>query len=336
MTTRLAGNDTVFLAFNRGTEEGGAGNPAPADENRYATDYLWNRVFSPDAWLRIIGRFLHMEKIPSEDFHGRRRTEEALIFPRFHQWEVVNALVDATRREGPGHRYLVQHSAGSGKSNSIAWTAHQIAALYSEDGGKLFNSVIVVTDRTVLDSQLQDTIYQFEHAEGVVRPISRDLGNQSKSEQLADALANQTRIIIVTIQTFPALFDALDKRPELAEGHYAVIADEAHSSQTGASAGKLKALLGTDLPDDEELSAEELLDEAVASRRPNERISYYAFTATPKAKTLELFGRPPDPSLPASADNLPQPFHVYSMRQAIEEGFILDGLAHGVDVERLG
>jgi len=290
MTTKLAGKDTFFLPFNRGTEEGGAGNPPAPDEHSYATAYLWEQVFAPDAWLKVLGRFLHLEKKTSEDFHGRRHTKETLIFPRYHQWEVVNRLVQATLAEGPGRRYLVQHSAGSGKSNSIAWCAHQLANLYAEDGTKLFNSVIVVTDRTVLDSQLQETIYQFEPAHGVVRPITRDIGNQSKSEQLAEALASNTRIIIVTIQTFPALFDALDKRPQLAEGHYAVIADEAHSSQTGSSASKLKALLAAAgepaEDDDDEISAEAMLDAAVASRRPSERISYYAFTATPKAKTL--------------------------------------------------
>lgn len=342
MTTRLAGKDTFFLPFNRGTEEGGAGNPPAPDANSYATAYLWEEVFAPDAWLKVLGRFLHLERKTSEDFHGHRTTKETLIFPRYHQWEVVNRLVQATLAEGPGLRYLVQHSAGSGKSNSIAWVAHQLANLYAGDGTKLFNSVIVVTDRTVLDSQLQDTIYQFEHAHGVVRPITRDIGNQSKSEQLAEALASNTRIIIVTIQTFPALFDALDKRPQLAEGHYAVIADEAHSSQTGSSASKLKALLAAageatgngegerEGSGELEVSAEAMLDAAVASRRPSERISYYAFTATPKAKTLELFGRPPDPDLPASADNKPEPFHLYSMRQAIEEGFILDVLRNYV------
>ena len=200
---------------------------------------------------------------------------------------------------------------------------------YDDAGQRLFNSVIVVTDRTVLDSQLQNTIYQFEHAQGVVRRINRDVGNQSKSEQLAEALAEQTRIIVVTIQTFPALFDALDKHPKLAGGRYAVIADEAHSSQTGASASKLKQILGSDAPEAaeaEELSGADLLDAAVQARSPNERISYYAFTATPKARTLELFGRVPDPSQPPSAANAPEAFHVYSMRQAIEEGFILDVL----------
>lgn len=326
MTTKLAGKDTFFLPFNLGSAEGGAGNPPPVDDSQYATGYLWQRLFQPDAWLKVLGRFLHMEKKTSEGFDGTPVTKETMIFPRYHQWEVVNQLINTTRAEGPGKRYLIQHSAGSGKSNSIAWTAHQLASLYDDAGQRLFNSVIVITDRTVLDKQLQDTIYQFEHAQGVVKQINRETSSQSKSEQLAEALAEQTRIIIVTIQTFPALFDALDKYPKLASGRYAVIADEAHSSQTGSSASKLKQILGSDALDAEEVSAEELLDAAVQARQPNERISYYAFTATPKAKTLELFGRAPDSTVPPSADNKPEAFHLYSMRQAIEEGFILDVL----------
>lgn len=330
MTTKLAGRDTFFLPFNQGSAEGGAGNPPPPNENSYATGYLWQQLFQPDAWLKVLGRFLHLQKPKEEDFDGNITAKEKMIFPRYHQWQVVNQLIDTTRQEGAGQRYLIQHSAGSGKSNSIAWSAHQLASLYDNTGHKLFSSVIVVTDRTVLDSQLQDTIYQFEHAQGVVVPITRAGTSQSKSEQLAEALTNQTRIIIVTIQTFPALFDALDKYPALASGRYAVIADEAHSSQTGSAASKLKAILGNDHPEHEEISAEDLLDAAVQARRPNDRISYYAFTATPKAKTLELFGRPPNPALPASADNKPEAFHLYSMRQAIEEGFILDVLLNYV------
>lgn len=326
MTTKLAGKDTFFLPFNRGTADGGAGNPPPATEATYATSYLWEQLFQPDAWLKVMGRFLHLEQKTIEHFDGTRTTKETLIFPRYHQWQVVNQLIEATHQEGAGNRYLIQHSAGSGKSNSIAWAAHQLAAMYDDTGNKLFSSVIVITDRTVLDSQLQDTIYQFEHAQGVVVPVNRESTSQSKSEQLAEALAAQTRIIIVTIQTFPALFDALDKYPALASGRYAVIADEAHSSQTGSAASKLKAILGSDQPDPEDVSAEDLIDAAVQARGTCERISYYAFTATPKSKTLELFGRPPNPHLPPSADNKPEAFHVYSMRQAIEEGFILDVL----------
>lgn len=326
MTTQLAGKDTFFLPFNQGTKDGGSGNPAPKTENTYATAYLWEQLFQPDTWLKVLGRFLHLQKPKEEDFDGSVKPKEKLIFPRYHQWQVVNQLIDTTRHEGAGQRYLIQHSAGSGKSNSIAWTAHQLASLYDDSGQKLFSSVIVVTDRTVLDSQLQDTIYQFEHAQGVVVPITREGTSQSKSEQLAEALSSKTRIIIVTIQTFPALFDALDKYPDLASGRYAVIADEAHSSQTGSAASKLKAILGSDHPDTEGLSAEDLMDAAVQARGPCDRISYYAFTATPKAKTLELFGRPPNPHQPPSVDNKPEPFHLYSMRQAIEEGFILDVL----------
>lgn len=327
MTTRLDGKATYFLPFNQGGDDGGAGNPAPPDKDTYATAYLWQEVFQRDAWLTILGRFLHLDRQEIQHFDGSKDVKETLIFPRYHQWQAVTRLIGTTRAEGAGLRYLIQHSAGSGKSNSIAWLAHQLASLYDASGAnKLFNSVVVVTDRTVLDSQLQNTIYQFEHAQGVVQPITRDIGNQSKSEQLAEALSKQTRIIIVTIQTFPALFDALDKYPELASGQYAVIADEAHSSQTGSSATKLKAILGADRTDAEEVSTEELLDAAVQARKPSEHISYYAFTATPKAKTLELFGRPPNSDQPADEGNLPEPFHLYSMRQAIEEGFILDVL----------
>ncbi|MEO1386695.1 MAG: type I restriction endonuclease [Cyanobacteria bacterium J06634_6] len=362
MTTKLAGQNTFFLPFNQGTKDNGAGNPTPTKATDYATSYLWNKLFQPDAWLKILGRFIHLQKDKKEDFDGSLKVKETLIFPRYHQWEVVNKIIDTTRREGPGNRYLIQHSAGSGKSNSIAWSAHQLASLYergSEKGttdfyaeapaktapvkatdNKLFSSVIVVTDRTVLDSQLQDTIYQFEHANGVVLPITREGTSKSKSEQLADALKDKVRIIIVTIQTFPALFEALDKYPTLASGRYAVIADEAHSSQTGSAASKLKAILGSSELEEkaqketrEEISAEELLDAAVQARRPSDTISYYAFTATPKAKTLELFGRPPNPALPPSEDNKPEPFHLYSMRQAIEEGFILDVLLNYTDYD---
>jgi len=350
MTTQLKGDRTFFLPFNQGTQDGGAGNPPAANESSYATSYLWQQLFQPDEWLKILDRFVHLQQEEEEAFDGTLKTKETMIFPRYHQWQVVNKLVRTTQTEGAGKRYLVQHSAGSGKSNSIAWSAHQLAALYTNQNNnsddndrnqKLFSSVIVITDRTVLDSQLQDTIYQFEHKKGVVLPINREETSKSKSEQLADALSAQTRIIIVTIQTFPALFDALDKHPTLAKGRYAVIADEAHTSQTGSAANKLKAVLtsntlkreqpeneATNLEDSnsEELSAEELIDLAVQARGPSDRISYYAFTATPKSKTLELFGRPTNPALPPSKENLPGPFHVYSMRQAIEEEFILDVL----------
>ncbi|ANQ16277.1 restriction endonuclease subunit R [Vibrio natriegens] len=327
MATKLVGEETFFLPFNKGTHDGGKGNDIPEDENRYATDYLWNEVLTPDNLLNIIGRFIHLQIEEKEDWEGRKTKKETLIFPRYHQWDVATKLVDAAIVEGTGNKYLIQHSAGSGKSNSIAWTAHQLSTLHDEKGNKQFDSVIVVTDRTVLDDQLQDTIYQFEHADGVVGRINRKEGDGSKSEKLASALETSQPIIIVTIQTFPHVLKAIENSTSLKERRYAIIADEAHSSQTGATARQLKEVLMTDEADDDtELSSEDILDATVAARRGSANLSYYAFTATPKPKTLELFGRRPDPEQPASKRNLPVAYHTYSMRQAIEEGFILDVL----------
>ncbi|TMO53743.1 type I restriction endonuclease subunit R [Pseudoalteromonas phenolica] len=327
MATKLAGDDTFFLPFNKGTSEGGAGNDIPSDENRYATDYLWNEVLTPDNLLNIIGRFIHLQIEEKEDWEGRKSKKETLIFPRYHQWNVVTELIGAAIEEGTGNKYLIQHSAGSGKSNSIAWTAHQLSTLYDTNGNKQFHSVIVVTDRTVLDDQLQDTIYQFEHADGVVGRINNKEGDGSKSEKLASALESSQPIIIVTIQTFPFVLRAIENSTSLKERNYAVIADEAHSSQSGSTARQLKEVLMTDEADDDtELTSEDILDATIAARRGSANLNYYAFTATPKAKTLELFGRLPKPELPASKQNKPEAFHVYSMRQAIEEGFILDVL----------
>ncbi|CAM3920651.1 type I restriction endonuclease subunit R [Rheinheimera salexigens] len=327
MATRLEGDNTFFLPFNKGTAEGGAGNDVPADINQFATDYLWNEVLLPDNLLNILARFIHLEIEDKEDWEGRRYKKETLIFPRYHQWDVVSKLVNAARSEGPGQKYLIQHSAGSGKSNSIAWSAHQLSALHTAEGNKLFDSIIVVTDRTVLDDQLQETISQFTATEGVVGRINRTEGDGSKSEKLAAALESSQPIIIVTIQTFPYVLKAIENSVSLKERNYVVIADEAHSSQTGSTARQLKEVLMIDSKgEDEELSADDILDAAVASRKASKNLSYLAFTATPKTKTLELFGRLPDPSQPASKTNKPEAYHVYSMRQAIEEGFILDVL----------
>ena len=327
MTTRLAGAETRFLPFNKGTEAGGAGNDSPKDIDAYATSYLWNEVLAPANLLQIIGRFIHLEIKTEEDWDGRKKKKETLIFPRYHQWDLVRKLVETTRIEGPGCKYLAQHSAGSGKSNSIAWTAHQLSQLYNEAGDKVFHSVIVVTDRTVLDDQLQDTIYQFEHADGVVGRINRDEGQGSKSEKLAASLESSQPIIIVTIQTFPFVLKAIENSVSLKERCYAIIADEAHSSQSGRTAGKLKEVLSSDAKDDDEpVTAEEALNASVEARKGSNNLSYYAFTATPKTKTLEIFGRLPKPDEPPSKLNKPKAFHVYSMRQAIEEGYILDVL----------
>ena len=325
MTTRLAGGETRFLPFNKGTKNGGAGNDSPKDIDCYATDYLWNEVLAPANLLQIIGRFIHLEIKTVEAWDGRKTKKETLIFPRYHQWDLVRKLIQASRDEGPGQKYLAQHSAGSGKSISIAWTAHQLSSLYNENGEKVFHSVIVVTDRTVLDDQLQDTISQFEHADGVVGRINRDEGQGSKSEKLATSLEASQPIIIVTIQTFPFVLKAIENSTSLKERSYAIIADEAHSSQSGRTAGKLKEVLSTEATE-EDITAEDALTASVEARKSALNLSYYAFTATPKSKTLELFGRLPDATQPPSKQNKPKAFHVYSMRQAIEEGYILDVL----------
>jgi len=325
MTTKLNGKATFFLPFNKGTLDGGAGNDMP-EEGGYATKYLWEEVFDPDNWLQILGRFIHLQVEKKEDEYGRKYKQETMIFPRYHQWDVVKHLIASARAEGPGQKYLIQHSAGSGKSNSIAWTAHQLASLYSKDR-KVFDSVIVVTDRTVLDDQLQETICQFDHADGVVCRINCEEGEGTKSEQLVAALESTTPIIVVTIQTFPFVLNAIRERVTLKGHAYAVIADEAHSSQSGQTARQLREVLNAEQwHDDAEVTSEDLLAAAMASRGKTDHLSFFAFTATPKAKTIELFGRTPNPGLPPSDENIPEAFHVYSMRQAIEETFILDVL----------
>lgn len=329
MATRLEGEKTFFLPFNKGTHDGGAGNDVPDDVNRYASDYLWNEVLLPDNLLNILARYVHLQIEDKEDWEGRKYKKESMIFPRYHQWDVVNKLLDKARSEGPGHKYLIQHSAGSGKSNSIAWVAHQLSSLYTGDGQKQFHSVIVVTDRTVLDAQLQDTIYQFEHTDGVVGRINNKEGDGSKSEKLAAALEGAQPIIIVTIQTFPFVLKAIENSVSLKERCYAIIADEAHSSQSGSTARQLKELLmkeAGEAIDEEEIDSDDIIAATVASRRASGNLSFFAFTATPKPKTLELFGRLPRPDEVPSLTNKPEAFHVYSMRQAIEEGFILDVL----------
>jgi len=266
MATQLAGEDTFFLPFNKGTHDGGAGNDVPEDQNQYATAYLWNEVLTPDNLLNIIARFVHPQIEEKENWAGRTYKKELLIFPRYHQWNVVTKLIKAALEEGTGQKYLIQHSAGSGKSNSIAWTAHQLSTLYDQHNQKLFDSVIVVTDRTILDAQLQDTIYQFEHADGVVGRINNKEGDGSKSEKLAKALETSQPIIIVTIQTFPFVLRAIENSTNLKQRRYAVIADEAHSSQSGSTARQLKeVLMLEEREEDAELSSEDILDAVVAA-----------------------------------------------------------------------
>ncbi|WP_116044455.1 type I restriction endonuclease subunit R [Amycolatopsis palatopharyngis] len=322
LTTRLAGDKTRFLPFNTGSEgpgaDGGAGNP-PAAPGRYRTSYLWDEVWQPEAWLDIIRRFVHLEE-GEQQRGGRKLGPHArnLIFPRYHQWHAVRRLVDHAVGHGSGHNYLVQHSAGSGKSNTIAWLAHRLSNLHSIDNDQVFDKVIVITDRSVLDRQLQDTIYQFEHRAGVVTKIS-DKSEGSKSEQVSAALAGETtKILIVTLQTFPFVLEKVDG---LRGKRFAIIVDEAHSSQSGESAAALKRVLTKLGSDDIDDDADPLTAAALA-RGKHETLSYFAFTATPKPKTLELFGQ-------REGDTV-RPFHIYSMRQAIDEGFILDVLSNYV------
>lgn len=319
MTTRLNGQESRFLPFNLG-DDGRAGNPI--NPNGSKTSYLWEKVWHKDNWLNIIGRFMHLEVVESQDpVTGKKTKRETLLFPRYHQWRAVSKIIETSKLEGAGQKYLIQHSAGSGKTNSIAWTAHQLSTLHLEDGQKAFDSVIVVTDRTVLDNQLQDAIRQIDAKSGVVAAISNRDG--SKSSQLENALKAGTPIIVVTIQTFPFIFNHLQDSGASQGKRFAIIADEAHSSQTGSTASKLKAVLSdielAEIEDGGEIDIEATLLAEMQGKANPQNISFYAFTATPKPKTLELFGR-------LNADGLPIPFDVYSMQQAIEEGFILDVL----------
>jgi type I restriction enzyme R subunit len=309
MTTRLAGDDTTFLPFNMGHDRGTGNPPNPKG---YRTSYLWERVWERDAWLDLLGRFVHVETPEGATKLGAK--EQAVsIFPRFHQWDAVRALESAAKAGGPGENYLVQHSAGSGKSNSIAWLAHRLANLHDDADRKVFDKVVVITDRRILDRQLQETIYQFEHAHGVVVRIDRD------SQQLAEALAGeQAKVIITTLQKFPFVLEHIEGLPGRS---YAVIVDEAHSSQSGEAAKELRAVLGD--TETETISSEDLLVARIAGRGKQPNLSFFAFTATPKAKTLQMFGRKAEGP---DGEEVYEPFHLYSMKQAIEEGFIMDVL----------
>ncbi len=322
MTTRLGGKATRYLPFNLG-HKNGAGNPLNHDG--YRTSYLWDKlpdgrpgVWTKDSFMDIVGKFLHL-KVEEYELNGINKKKETMIFPRFHQLDVVRELTKDAKLKGAGTNYLIQHSAGSGKSNSIAWLSYRLSSLHNQNNERVFDSVIVITDRRVLDSQLQNTIYQFEHKQGVVQKIDKD------SQQLADSLTAGSNIIITTLQKFPFV---LDKIQELPTRKYAVVIDEAHSSQGGEATKKMKEVLSAksleealedDLQSGLDEDAEDEIRKSMETRGKQENLSFFAFTATPKAKTVEVFGT-------ASADGKPRPFHLYSMKQAIEEGFILDVL----------
>ncbi|WP_111782193.1 type I restriction endonuclease subunit R [Agrobacterium radiobacter] len=341
MTTRLKGKETVFLPFNRGNNHG-AGNP-PVERN-WKTHYLWDEVLQADSLIDILQRFMHLEvkeRQVKTDKGLRTIRKETMVFPRYHQLDAVRKLVSHARENGAGRNYLIQHSAGSGKSNSIAWLAHRLASLHDVNDEKVFHSVVVVTDRRVLDQQLQNTIYQFEHKTGVVEKIDED------TQQLVRALSQGTPIVITTIQKFPFISQALSTLEGKGTGvkidtvgkRFAVIVDEAHSSQSGETATALKGMLNKDgieaaiaaqMSDEED---DDLSDDAKAAmlrdalkraRQPN--LSFFAFTATPKFKTKVLFDEP--------GPSGTSPFHEYTMRQAIEEGFIMDVLLNYTTYKR--
>ncbi len=320
MTTKLEGAGTYFLPFNQGSagagKVGGKGNPN--NENGYDTSYLWENVLCKDRLLEILQKYIHLQ----QEFDDKGNLKfERIIFPRYHQLDVVTKLLADVKENGAGHNYLIQHSAGSGKSNSIAWLAHRLSGLHNDMDEKIFQSVIIVTDRKVLDSQLQNTVYQFDHVEGVVQKIDKN------SQQLKDAIESGAGIIITTLQKFPVIY----KEVNSANKRFAIIIDEAHSSQTGDAAKKLKRALADtedilkeyadmEVEDEENRKDDEdrLLDE-LAAQGFHKNLSFFAFTATPKGKTLQMFGN-------KDAEGVYHPFHIYSMRQAIEEGFILDVL----------
>ena len=326
MTTELKGADTYFLPFNQGSNgagnDGGAGNPQAEDDN-YVTSYIWENVLQKDSLLDIIQKFISFE-VKTEKKDGKNITKKRLIFPRFHQLDAVRKLIADVRENGSGNNYLIQHSAGSGKSNSIAWTAYRLASLHNDDNEPVFTSVVIVTDRRNLDAQLQETITGFDHTLGSVCAIDE----KKSSKDLKDALNAGKKIIVTTLQKFPVIYEEVD---DTTDKRFAIIVDEAHSSQTGSSAMKLKAALA-DVSDAlkeyaelEGKAEDELLDdndrlvrEMIAHGR-HKNLSFFAFTATPKGATLEMFGTEWN-------DGSYHPFHVYSMRQAIEEGFILDVL----------
>lgn len=326
-TTKLESSGTRFFPFNKGYNNG-AGNPPAKDYSTYRSAYFWEEILSIDSWTEIIARYIHQQK-KEYTVDGKKYYKEMMLFPRYHQLDVVRRLIYDAKEKGPGVRYLIEHSAGSGKSNSIAWLAYRLSSLYNAADKKVFDSVIVITDRNVLDQQLQNTIYQFEHKTGVVQRI------EVNSEQLADAIKTGVNIIITTLQKFPY---ALNHLTEIPSRNYAIIIDEAHSSQGGESSRKMtEALVGKNVSLEESEKTESEIEkntgdeddyirEIIQKRGPQKNISLFAFTATPKSKTLEVFGT-------KDSEGKPRPFHLYSMRQAIEEGFILDVLKNYITYE---
>lgn len=325
MATKLNGEKTFFLPFNQGSNgagnDGGAGNPANSDG--YMTSYIWEKVFQRESMMDILQKFINLEITEEKKKGGKTETKKTLIFPRYHQLDVVRKLVADVTENGAGKSYLIEHSAGSGKSNSISWVAYRLATIFKKNNDPIFKSVIIVTDRRVLDQQLQNTVDGMDHLPGFVETIDKD----KHAKDLKTAINDGARIIVTTLQKFPVIY----KEIEAAKGkNFAIICDEAHSSQTGSAAAKLKIALADDADalrqyaeleekSEEEIDKEDPILKELLKQGKHKNLSYFAFTATPKPKTLEIFG---------SEDSNGQfhPFHIYSMRQAIEEGFIMDVL----------
>lgn len=339
MCTNLEPEMPRFLPFNRGNN-GHAGNPKREKEStEYPTGYFWNEICKKDNWLRIFHNFVFEEVEKKEDATGRLRPVYKQMFPRFHQWDCVTKCMDDVRKYGVGQRYLIEHSAGSGKTETITWLSHELIRQMNNDGEKLFSSVIVVTDRVGLDTNIKKTIKQLKKTVGLIEMIGGDETKKksgAKSGQLAAALGDKREIIVVTLQTFPFAMEAIANDDRLAGANFAVIIDEAHSSQTGSFAGKMKASLKaaskknkTTFKDDE-VTDEDLMNAYFQEMQDNkmmpENVSFFAFTATPKTETKVIFGRPGMENDPKTGEALPESFHLYPMRQAIEEGYIIDVL----------
>lgn len=341
MCTNLESNKPRFLPFNKG-HEGHAGNPpVNVDDPDYPTGYFWNEICRKDNWLRIFHNFVFEEVYTKEDVTGRMRKVRTQIFPRFHQWDCVTEVVKDVRKRGIGMRYLIEHSAGSGKTETITWVAHELIRIMNDSGEKYFSSAIVVTDRVGLDSNIKKTIKQLKKTVGLIEMIGADENgkkktNTSKNKQLAQALHDKREIIVVTIQTFPFAVEAIANDPKLASSNFAVLIDEAHSSQEGSFSGKMRAALKYAFKkekghtDDSDATDEDVMNAYFLQMQEGhsmpENVSFFAFTATPKAETKVIFGRPGKQIDEKTGQPIPDSFHLYPMRQAIEEGYILDVL----------
>ncbi|MCR5506229.1 MAG: DEAD/DEAH box helicase family protein, partial [bacterium] len=325
MATKLNKEKTFFLPFNQGSNgagvDSGAGNPI--NNEGYKTHYIWEEVFQRESMMDILQKFINLEVVEQKNKDGSKEIRKTLIFPRYHQLDVVRKLVKDVKQYGSGHNYLIQHSAGSGKSNSISWIAYRLATIFKENNEPLFKSVIIVTDRRVLDAQLQNTVAGMDHKKGFIETIDKD----KNSQDLKTAINNGVRIIVTTLQKFPVIYEGIK---DVNGKNFAIICDEAHSSQTGSAAAKLKKGLAdntealrqyAELEEkaENEIDANDPLINEMLKHGKHKNLSYFAFTATPKPKTLEIFGIP-------DSEGKYHAFHIYSMRQAIEEGFIMDVL----------